>query len=80
MPEKKYSPTACHLYDQFEVWALHRTELAIVYTDMAAAHHEALGRIAKLFALEGEEFLTLEMGATIRLDNILSIEVADAQR
>ena len=70
--EEGYTPVNCDFYDQLEAFSVLRTPCEIMYRD-----HErktmAKGRIADLFVLEKVEYMKLDTGLQIRLDNIIQI-------
>ncbi len=68
---EKYQSISCSYYDQLEAYATRRTVCTITYS--ANGEQTATGVIVDLFAKEGAEYLTLDTGAVIRLDHLISI-------
>ncbi|MEM8897389.1 MAG: Rho-binding antiterminator [Bacteroidota bacterium] len=72
--EKVYTPIACGLYDQLEIWAMRRKEVSIVYDD---GHGPVTisDRIKDLTQKDKAECMVLEQHEEIiRLDDLISVE------
>ena len=70
--DKKYVPISCSYYDELELWAMRQTVCEILYKNEATAI-SIRGKIHNLYARKAEEFMVLDSGLEIRLDQILSI-------
>jgi len=69
---KPYTPVACDLIDIIEIFATNSQKVTLIFTD----NHMKIKRkvtFKSWFAETGEEFLLLEEGTKIRLDNIIAI-------
>ncbi|HEX6938764.1 MAG TPA: hypothetical protein VF158_05085 [Longimicrobiales bacterium] len=70
-----YSPIACSLHDELEALATLRRECEIRYRRPGADDDVvARGRIRDIFARAGAEYLALEGGLEIRLDQITAVD------
>lgn len=67
-----YQSINCSYYDQLEAYATQRTRCSIVYRVNDAEQH-AEGIIIDLFAQHGAEYLKLDNGTVIRLDDLISV-------
>ena len=68
-----YTPISCSFYDILESIATKR-ELAIIeYFDEAKQQISFTGKIQNLFTQEKVEYMQLEQGLLIRLDNIIAV-------
>ena len=68
-----YTPISCSFYDILESIATKR-ELAIIeYFDEAKQQISVTGKIQNLFTQEKVEYMQLEQGLLIRLDNIIAV-------
>ena len=68
-----YHPIACGYYDVLEVAAMHREVVDLVYQDFDGKQHQVKGFIENIWAKNGEEFLRMRDGLTIRLDQFVSV-------
>jgi Rho-binding antiterminator len=69
---QKYKNISCSYYDQLEAYATKQTQcLVIYYADDVEKTSD--GIIVDLFAKEGSEYLKLNNGVVIRLDQLISI-------
>ena len=71
MPD--YKPIDCSLHDELESAATLRRTVSIVY-ETSEESLEVKDRIVDVFSKDGEEFIRLASGLTIRLDRIISFE------
>ena len=71
--DKKYIPISCDFYDELELWALRKTNCKIVYLNGTNEHQTIEGVIENLFAKEKVEFMLLENGFQLRLDQLVSV-------
>lgn len=67
-----YQPLACSLYDNLEALATRKTRCVIVYKT-ENTEHTTESIIVDLFARNGAEFLKLENGIVIRLDELITV-------
>lgn len=63
-----YKPIACATYDQYEIWAMHKTLLHI-----KLKNREVKSIIKTLIVEDKVEYAILESGEKIRLDHILEV-------
>lgn len=68
-----YKPISCDFYDELEAVALHRSNNEIVYRDAQGQELKTTGIITGLTTVNKEEFLTLDNGLVIRLDQLVSL-------
>lgn len=76
----KYTPISCHFYDLLEIWAMRRLTVEIVHretTDATATTQTIAARIADLYARDGQEFMVLSTGQTLRLDQLIRVNGTD---
>jgi Rho-binding antiterminator len=68
----KYQNISCSYYDQLEVYATKKTQCSVIYIakDLEITSD---GIIVDLFAKDGAEYLKLNNGIVIRLDQLISI-------
>ena len=70
---KNYQPISCNFYDELEALATLRSSCMIIYQDENADRHEAEGVIKDLYIREKAEYLLLNTGFEIRLDQLVSV-------
>lgn len=68
-----YHPIACGYYDVLEIAAMHREVVDLVYGDFEGQQHKIQGFIENIWAKDGEEFLRMRDGFTLRLDQLISV-------
>lgn len=73
MPENRYQPIDCNFYDRLEAWATLHTRCKIVYTGETGQMQEADRLIVNLYAREGVEYMELDNGQVLRLDQLLTV-------
>lgn len=73
IPEKKYQPIDCNYYDRLEAWATMGATCVIAFLDGAGGAQEVTARIRNLYTLNKAEFLQLDNGLVIRLDQLVSV-------
>ncbi|MDX2001994.1 MAG: Rho-binding antiterminator [Chitinophagales bacterium] len=66
---QEYKPINCSYYDRLEDWATRKYPLTITFGE----EQSTLGIIADLYVRDHVEYLKLEDGTEIRLDEILTI-------
>lgn len=70
-----YIPIDCNYYDLLEIAAMRRKEVEIRYTESGRDTELVINaRIEDLWAKNGEEFMRLSNGLTIRLDQLISLD------
>jgi hypothetical protein len=69
-PEKKYVPIDTDVVDNLEHYALDKIRVLIAYTDDAGTSAELNGLIEEVYTKDHAEFLRMEGGRTLRLDQI----------
>lgn len=69
----KYRPIKCDYYDELEAWATTKAHLDIVYTNAEGRTGETAGLIKDLYVREHVEYLAMDNGTEIRLDDIQTI-------
>jgi len=79
MASSSYRPIACGMYDRLTVFALRRTPVVLEISDAKSTVTATLsGRIADVYTRGTTEYLRLEEGPEVRLDQITRIEEAEA--
>lgn len=68
----KYQNINCSYYDQLEAYATKRTKCLVIYFD-DDLEKTLEGIIVDVFAKDGAEYLKLNNGIVIRLDQLISI-------
>ncbi|AZQ63152.1 hypothetical protein EI427_13150 [Flammeovirga pectinis] len=63
-----YKPVACSLYDQYEIWAMHKAVLQITYQDKVIE-----ASIKTLKVIDKVEYAILSNDLQIRLDDIVKV-------
>ena len=68
----KYQNISCSYYDQLEAYATKKTHCSVIYNadDLEKTSN---GIIVDLFTKDGAEYLKLNNGIVIRLDQLISI-------
>ena len=74
--ETPYTPINCHLYDQLEIYAMHRDILDISIRLVGGEKRELSTRINDLYVRDGVEYVFLETGEEIRMDHLVSVQKA----
>lgn len=69
----EYKPVGCGFYDELEILAMRRQHVVIDYRDGHGLELQVEGRIDDVFSREGEEFLRLEDGPQLRLDQLIRV-------
>ena len=68
-----YTPISCSFYDILESIATKRELAVIEYFDETKQQMSVTGKIQNLFTQEKVEYMHLEQGLLIRLDNIIAV-------
>ncbi|HYE39403.1 MAG TPA: hypothetical protein VEB23_05700 [Ramlibacter sp.] len=74
----KYHPISCSFHDVLESLAITRRPARILFTDAdgAVRHRDAV--IRDVFSREGAEYMMINSGETLRLDQIVAVDDAIA--
>ncbi len=70
---KPYIPVSCQLYDTLESLAVQHHKVVLLCLDPAGRPQQREGQILQIFSRLGAEFLVLDDGTEIRLDQILQV-------
>lgn len=73
MKKTDYKPVDCSLHDTYEHHITLKTRLSISYL-INDIEHTVQSRIKEIYTREGEEFMVINEGDTVRLDKVLSIK------
>lgn len=68
-----YIPVSCDFHDELEAIATLRQTCRIVYRTETSATAEVSGRIVDVYAANHADYVKLENGSIIRLDQIVSV-------
>ena len=68
--DKKYVPIDTDVVDNLEHYALDKIRVRIAYVDESGAAAELNGLIEEVYTKDHAEFLRMEGGRTLRLDQI----------
>ncbi|MEZ5008455.1 MAG: Rho-binding antiterminator [Chitinophagales bacterium] len=74
---KKYEPINCSLYDYLEMWSIKKIPVHIHYQEGDNSQMVEHDFIFDLQTKNKEEFVFLNSGKVIRLDNIIRINEID---
>ncbi len=69
-----YIPINCSYYDELEAIATLRKVVTIHFRDQAGIDRQVNAKITNLFTKEKEEFMVLDNGLQIRLDQLISAD------
>lgn len=72
--DRPYQPISCDFHDHLEATATRRTTARIVYLDADGHAREVDASIEDLGSRDGEEYMRLRSGVSIRLDRIVSVD------
>lgn len=73
MSSRSYIPISCAFYDELEAIATLRQNAVIKYAAADGGTKSAAGKIKDFFIREGVEYLMLDTGFEVRLDDIISV-------
>ena len=73
MQKTDYVPISCSYYDELEAWATLKTNCTIIYQPPGEEQQVTQGVITNLYTREKIEYLELDKGMTIRLDQLISV-------
>ncbi len=68
-----YTPVSCDFHDELEAIATLRQTCRMVYHTETSATAEISGRIVDVYAANHADYVKLEDGTIIRLDQIISV-------
>ena len=68
-----YIPVSCDFHDELEAIATLRQTCRIVYHNETSTTSEIEGRIVDVYAANHADYVKLESGTVIRLDQIISV-------
>ena len=74
MTSSTYHPISCEFHDRLEDLATLRKPAHILYRDENEALHELSAVIKDVYAKDGEEFLLMGTGETLRLDRLVEVD------
>lgn len=69
-----YQPISCDFHDLLEVHATTRKPVRMVYRDDAGTVNDIDAVITDVFARAGADYLSLNTGATLRLDRLIEVD------
>ncbi len=69
----KYVPIDCNYYDRLEALAVRRKVVDIVY-EVDGSECLTTSRIVDLYSKEQVEYMQLESGDAVRLDDVISVD------
>lgn len=68
-----YKPVGCGFYDELEILAMRRQTALIEYRDESGDTQRTESRVEDVFAKNGEEFVQIDGGKRIRLDQLIRV-------
>lgn len=71
--KKPYRPIDTDRVDDLEHFAVDKIHVRIIYNDHTGARQELRGKIAEVFTREHQEFLRMEDGRELRLDQLAEV-------
>lgn len=74
---RTYTPIDCSYYDLLEHYSTVGEAIAVRFRDSGGVEQEENGRILDLSTREGVEYLKLDNGREIRLDDLISVDGKD---
>ncbi|MEZ5042602.1 MAG: hypothetical protein R2828_22080 [Saprospiraceae bacterium] len=72
--EKTYQPISCSYYDHLEALATLRKKVTIHYLNSAGVATSIQAIIKDFFVKDKVEFMVLDDGTTIRLDQLIDVD------
>jgi Rho-binding antiterminator len=73
-PSTPYRPISCNFYDELELAAMRKKPVIIRFMDVAGNERSIQAVIQNLYSVSGEEFMLLDTGEKLRLDQLLSVD------
>lgn len=74
--ERPYRQASCDFTDQLEAYAIHKTHVRLVALTPGDQRQEMRGRVEEIFTQDHADFIKLQDGRTVRVDQILELEAA----
>jgi len=74
MKDKKYNPINCNLYDELEILAMRKQRTSILFIDNETQVELEDALIKNLYSREKIEYMVLESGVEIRLDQLIEVD------
>jgi Rho-binding antiterminator len=74
MTTSTYHPISCEFHDRLEDLATLRKPAQVRYRDQNGVLRELNAVIKDVFAKDGEEFMLLSTGETLRLDQLVEVD------
>ena len=71
-----YRPIDCSVHDRLEHFAVRRTVLSVRFASADGTEQDRDGRIEDLYTRDGAEYLRLDDGTEIRLDQLREVRPA----
>ncbi|MGO4220792.1 hypothetical protein AB4Y64_02850 [Lysobacter sp. TAF61] len=71
-----YQPISCEFHDRLEDLATMRKRTRIQFRDEDGAQQDRDAVITDVFAHDGEEYVTINTGESVRLDRLLEVDGA----
>ena len=71
---RAYSPISCEFHDLLETRATTHAVTSVVFRNEAGDIERRSAVLNDVFARNGEEFLVLDSGDTVRLDRLLEVD------
>jgi Rho-binding antiterminator len=75
--KNNYKPIDCNLYDELILLIMRKQNIQILFQNESGAEEEMDTVLKDIYSKEGEEFILLENGNTLRLDKLLKIDGKD---
>lgn len=67
-------PISCALYDQLEIFAMHKDKLRLKFDLADGKQEQIVAQIVDLYVREGKEYLLTEVGQEYSLEALVSAE------
>ena len=74
MKTKTYQPISCNFYDELEALATLKKRSLIRYLSIEGNHIEVEAIIVDLYTKNKEEFMQLDNGLILRLDQLVEVD------
>ena len=69
-----YKPISCDFHDELEAISVQKKPVEVVYKDERGGRQVLEGRITDLYTRDHEEFMIVEGGVEIRLDQLVMVD------
>lgn len=70
---KKYQPISCSFHDHLEAWATTQADCKIKFRDSRKKDCSVTGKIKDIYTRNGIEFMVIDNGTKIRLDQLIHV-------